>query len=79
VACRWTDSERDFIRANAAVMKDEALAGRLSLLRGRPVSVNAVRKVRAKLGLRKRHGRGRCELCPPRPPGATISLRLQGG
>lgn len=78
MASRWSDFEKDFIRAHAAVMKDEELAARLTSLTRRVITIHAVRHARARLGLRKQHGRGRCELAPVQP-GNTLGLRLVGG
>jgi hypothetical protein len=56
----WSAIEEQFIRENAATMKDkdgaEALSGRV----GRRISVGAWRKKRLELGIRKKCGRGVC-------------------
>ena len=59
---KWTQEEKEFIRENAAFMKDRELAQRLTDKSGRRVTVDALRKVRQKLGVKKRHGRGICAL-----------------
>lgn len=59
---KWTETEKDFIRANAANMKDKDLAEELTSIAGREVTLEAVRKVRQKLGIRKKSGRGICGL-----------------
>ena len=59
---KWTESEKDYIRANAAHMKDKDLAERLTSISGRDVTLDAVRKVRQKLGITKKSGRGICGL-----------------
>jgi hypothetical protein len=75
---RWTDAELNFIKANVALMKDDALAAALTRLCGRVVTVHALRHVRTRLGLRKRPGRGRCELQVIKPslPGSAVSLHI---
>jgi len=59
---KWQDGDRDFIRANAATMKDKDLAVALGKLTGREVTLDAVRKERQKLGIAKKPGRGICAL-----------------
>ena len=58
----WSDSEKNFIRANAATMKDRELAVKLSEMSGRNVTIQAVRKQRQKMGIQKAQGRGVCSL-----------------
>jgi hypothetical protein len=43
-------------------MKDKDLAEKISHLAGRVVTLDAVRKVRQKLGIKKKRGRGICEI-----------------
>ena len=50
---KWTDADRQFIRDNAAFMKDIDIAKELTEKTGREVTLDAVRKVRQKLGIRK--------------------------
>ena len=57
---KWTDKERQFIIDNAANMKDKDLAERISEMADRTVTLDAVRKVRQKLGIKKKRGRGIC-------------------
>jgi transposase len=59
---KWTVEEKEFIRENAGFMKDKELAQRLTDKSGRSVTVDALRKVRQKLGIKKKHGRGICAL-----------------
>ena len=59
---KWTLEEKEFIRDNAGFMKDKELAQALADKSGRPVTIDALRKVRQKLGIKKRHGRGICAL-----------------
>lgn len=58
----WSDSEKNYIRTNAATMKDRELAVKLSEMTGRNVTVQAVRKQRQKMGIQKAQGRGVCSL-----------------
>ena len=57
---KWSEDEKDFIRANASVMKDAEMADYLTDITGRLVTLDAVRKVRQKLGITKKPGRGIC-------------------
>jgi len=57
---KWTEKERQFIIDNAATMKDKDLAEKISKMAGRTVTLDAVRKVRQKLGIKKKRGRGIC-------------------
>jgi len=59
---KWTVEEKEFIRENAGSMKDKDLAQKLCDKSGRHVTVDALRKVRQKLGIKKKHGRGICAL-----------------
>jgi hypothetical protein len=59
---KWTEEEKDYIRDNAQTMKDKDLAKNLSDMSGRTITVDALRKVRQKLGIKKKHGRGICAL-----------------
>ena len=57
---KWTDEDRQFIKDNAAFMKDAVIAKKLTEKTGREVTLDAVRKVRQTLGIKKKHGRGIC-------------------
>mgnify|MGYP003625245356 FL=1 len=57
---KWSEDEKDFIRANAAAMKDAEMADYLTAHAGRLVTLDAIRKVRQKLGITKKPGRGIC-------------------
>ena len=57
---KWTEKERQFIIDNAATTKDKDLAEKISQMAGRTVTLDAVRKVRQKLGIKKKRGRGIC-------------------
>lgn len=59
---KWTEEEKDYIRDNAQTMKDKDLAKNLSDMSGRTITVDALRKVRQKIGIKKKHGRGICAL-----------------
>ncbi len=56
----WTAIEEQFIRDNAATMKDKDGAAELSARVGRRISVGSWRKKRLELGIRKKCGRGVC-------------------
>lgn len=60
----YTDAQKQFVRDNANIMKDVDVAASLSRISGRPVSIHAVRHLRHKLGIRKRRGKGFCEVLP---------------
>jgi hypothetical protein len=57
---KWTEKERQFVIDNAATMKDKDLAEKISQMADRTVTLDAVRKVRQKLGIKKKRGRGIC-------------------
>jgi len=59
---RWNAKDKQFIREHAHDMKDKDLAKELSLRNQRNISLDAVRKLRQRLGIIKKSGRGRCEL-----------------
>jgi hypothetical protein len=58
----WSDAVKKFVRENASLLKDEQIAATISRLTGKPVSVQAVRALRVRLGIEKRMGRGYCEV-----------------
>lgn len=58
----WKENEKQFIRDNAATMKDSEIAAYLSRTVGREVTIEAVRKQRQKLRITKKSGRGICSL-----------------
>ena len=59
---KWSTIEKQFIRDNAATMKDIEIAQKLTECSHRLVTLEAVRKQRQKMGLTKVCGRGYCEL-----------------
>ena len=59
---KWTLKDKQFVRAHASHVKDKDLAIELSLRNKRTVTLDAVRKLRQRLGIIKKSGRGRCEL-----------------
>ena len=59
---KWTMKDKQFVREHAAYVKDKDLAKELSIRNQRIVSLDAVRKLRQRLGIIKKCGRGRCEL-----------------
>lgn len=58
----WKEFEKQFIRDNAGVLSDEMGAAKLSQISNRDISVYAYRKQRQIMGLKKKPGRGKCEL-----------------
>jgi len=54
--------DKQFVREYAASVKDKDLAKELSMRNQRSISLDAVRKLRQRLGIIKKSGRGRCEL-----------------
>ena len=58
----WTEAERQFIKDSAGTLTDEAGAIELSKVCGRIVTVNAWRKQRQKMGIKKNPGRGVCSV-----------------
>ena len=59
---KWTLEDKQFIKDHASNVKDKDLAIKLSERNQRIVSIDAVRKLRQRLGIIKKSGRGRCEL-----------------
>ena len=59
---KWTAADKQFVRENASTVKDKDLATVLSNRTQRSISIDAVRKLRQRLGVIKKSGRGRCEL-----------------
>lgn len=59
---KWTSKDKQFVRECASYIKDKDLAIELSLRNKRTVTLDAVRKLRQRLGIIKKSGRGRCEL-----------------
>lgn len=62
---KWSDNEKAFVRENAHCMKDQEISKILTEQSGREVSLQAVRKMRQKLGVKKKCGRGICGLSEP--------------
>lgn len=58
----WTEPQKQFVRDNAARLKDWELAAALSRITGRTVTIHALRKCRQGLGIWKKQGRGLCEV-----------------
>ena len=59
---KWRNEDRQYIKDNAGAMRDQDIARELSLRNGRDVSLGAVRKLRQRMGIDKKCGRGICEL-----------------
>lgn len=72
----WTNAHKQFIADNAAHLKDWELAAALSRITGRVVTLYAVRQVRQRLGIRKRQGRGLCEVTSRPDPSASLGLTI---
>lgn len=58
----WSETELKFLIENAGRLKDAEVAATLSRLTGRHVTLAAVRHARLRLGIKKRHGPGVCEV-----------------
>jgi hypothetical protein len=58
----WTEHEKEYVRANAGILKDRELAADLTRITGRAISIQGARRQRQKMGLRKKRGRGLCQL-----------------
>lgn len=65
---KWSDAEKDFIRKHAATMKDRELQEHLMRQRGRPISIQCIRKQRRSLGIVKQKGRGKCNILSTNTP-----------
>jgi hypothetical protein len=59
---KWAEKDLQYIRENAGALKDRELAAELTKRSGRPVTLGAVRKMRQRLGIEKKSGRGICKL-----------------
>lgn len=57
---KWSETEKNFIRENAHRLKDSEIATELTASSGRHVTLQSVRKMRQKLGIKKLSGRGVC-------------------
>jgi hypothetical protein len=73
----WTEPLRRYVWDNAHLLTDTEIAARLSKLTRARVTLEAVRYVRKRLGVRKAMGRGRCEVVsrPLRPGGVGFVVR----
>lgn len=59
---KWSIQEEQYIKKYANLLSDSELAIRLTEMTGRNITLNAVRRKRQKMGLKKKSGRGHCEL-----------------
>ena len=59
---KWSEKDLQYIRENAGALKDRELATELTERSGRCVTLGAVRKMRQRLGIEKKSGRGICKL-----------------
>ena len=69
----WTETEKQYIRENAGVLKDCKVADMLTQMTGRKISIQSVRKQRQKLGIYKVSGRGFCQLRVKKEAAAVVS------
>ena len=58
----WTPAEKLFIQQNADKFTDDTLTVELNKMSQRNISKAAVRKARHRMGIKKKPGRGKCEL-----------------
>jgi hypothetical protein len=72
----WTEAEKNFIRDNAGRLKDWEIAMSLTRLTGRHVTLHSIRGARHRLGIKKRPGRGVCEVRRLLPPDSGIGLTI---
>lgn len=72
----WTETEDNFVRQNAALLKDHEMAAALTRLTGRTVTEAAIRRKRTQLGIKKKPGRGVCRVARPAPqqPASGLSI-----
>jgi hypothetical protein len=75
----WSIKALQFIRDNAATMKDRELAEKLSEMTGKTVSTQSARKQRQKIHILKESGRGKCVIkgsipatTPTTPPPTSL-------
>lgn len=74
----WTDTEKQYVRDNSGIMTDDEGALALSQLTKRVVTREAWRKQRQKLGIKKKAGRGVCELAETRTvPGLNGEVKYR--
>ena len=70
----WREEHKQFIRDNASTMTDKEIAEELSNMTGRNVTMQAARKQRQKLGVKKGHGRGVCLVVQRQTSSAGIGM-----
>ena len=58
----WSEAEKQFIRDSAEHITDEQGSTQLSQVCGRIVTIDSWRKQRQKLGIKKKPGRGICQI-----------------
>lgn len=58
----WTEEDIDYLVENAATQVDSSIASFLTRRTGRLVTLKSVRRQRQRLGIRKKGGRGVCEI-----------------
>ena len=57
---KWTQAEEDFVMQSAELLTDKQGAAELSKISGRNITVDAWRKKRQHLKIKKKPGRGVC-------------------
>jgi hypothetical protein len=58
----WNEKERNYIKEKAGDMTDAEIAAELSGMTGRHITLQAARRQRQRMGIRKMQGRGVCRL-----------------
>jgi len=59
---KWEKEQTEFIKANAAKMKDQEMLKHINAMSDHKVTLAALRKYRARLGIKKQRGRGVCRV-----------------
>lgn len=80
----WSEEEREYVRTNCGTLTDKQIADELSKKSGRVISIQAARKQRQKMGIKKKHGRGVCQLVDEspvvrKPKGMSLHIRSEIG
>lgn len=70
----WSEAEKHFIKDKAGEIKDRELVDALMKFSGRKISLEALRKKRQELGIKKSSGRGVCALKKPVEPPMNYDL-----
>ena len=70
----WSKEDKDYVLENAGRMLDQEIADNLGLRTGKVVTLYSVRHIRQRLGIRKKEGRGVCEIRRLSPPIVAMSI-----